>query len=566
MLRVHATLLTILAGAAFSCSSPVLNTPPGAEDGPALPGLTADGSAGPTGNDGTTEATDAPRGPKKTEPQPLPLAEGFYPRAILRSNGTIVASVVRFLPTSQHMGATFLESTDGGVSFKEIGALDDPGNKAGLCCGTLYELPRALGAMAAGTLLWAASQGADATAPMSIPVWKSDDGGRTWAFLSKVAIATVPRKNGGLWEPEFSMTDDGVLVCHWSDETDSGHSQKLIRARSKDGVRWTDYTDTIASSTFGHRPGMPNVRHPPGQPYMLSYEICGLAGDHCTAFQRSSKDGWDWGDPKWLGNRVATPDGLNIRHAPTLAWSSAPGAAGRFFMVAQMVHQANGNVAPQNGKIILANTERGNGFWYPIAAPVPVPDAEDNFCPNYSSTILPLENGTVGLEIASRWDGKVCRSYFARSPLIDTTDGSEIADGASYRISTLIANLCLDVKNGSTAAGANVQQFGCNGSGAQRWTVRRATDGTLALQNQDNTCLTIAGNDTKPGANVEVQPCGGAGQAWKLRSVGLEYYEVMKADANVCLDVASGSTEAGGNIAQWTCTDRSPQIWRFVKL
>src|SRR5437762_3496701 len=83
-----------------------------------------------------------------------------------------------------------------GLTFAEVGKVDDPITQPGLCCGTLYELPKAIGALSAGTLLWSASVGGDApNAPMTIPVWKSTDDGRTWTFVSTVVTGGVPRKN-----------------------------------------------------------------------------------------------------------------------------------------------------------------------------------------------------------------------------------------------------------------------------------------------------------------------------------------------------------------------------------
>jgi len=508
----------------------------------------------------------------KTLPAPLPVADGFYPRAIqLQGNGTIIASVVRFL--GQRMGATFFESTDLGVSFKEIGMLNDPiMNNGGLCCGTLYELPKALGALPAGTLLWSASSGGDApNQPMRIPVWKSSDQGRTWTFLSMVAVGAVPRREGGLWEPEFMQLDDGTLVCHWSDETESDeHSQKLVEARTSDGITWRDHRDTVAVNPREHRPGMPNIRRlATSGTYVMSYEICGVAGDSCTAWFRTSNDGWNWGDVRQRGIRPTTVEGKHFRHAPTLAWTAKPGN-GRLLMVGQMLHHENGAVAPENGRVLLANTEGGLQSWYAIPAPVEVPNAYDNFCPNYSSTLLPLRDGEAVLEIASRWDGTACRSYFARAPLTDTSDTKEVTDGTTARFVSVMSGLCLDVAGGSTAAGGDVIQFTCNGGPAQRWTVKRNLGDVITLRAAvSNMCLTVANNGSAaPGTNVQQEPCGGttSGQEWKLRAMGLDTYELLQNGTTNCLDVAGGSTAPGGNVAQWTCNDLAPQIWHLQRL
>ncbi|MBX3226053.1 MAG: RICIN domain-containing protein [Labilithrix sp.] len=521
---------------------------PAAVDAPPEPGAVA----------AETEPKPKPKRPARTAPAALAVPDGFYPRVIQRSNGTVVASVVRFLPSGR-MGATVFESNDEGLSFQEIGAIDDPINDGGLCCGTLFELPRALGGLAAGTLLWSASAGGDAPdAPMSIPIWKSADGGRTWSFLAKVATASKPRRSGGLWEPELSLLDDGTLACHWSDETDGAHSQKLVVARSSDGVTWRDRHDTVALAPFGHRPGMPNVRRAPGGPFVMSYEICALPNDSCTAFVRFSNDGWSWGNVNDRGLRVATIDGKHFRHAPTLSWSSAPGVNGRFIMVGQMVHDANGAVARENGTQLLVSSEGATHAWYMVAAPVPVPDAFDNFCPNYSSSILALENGTVALELASKWDGELCRTYFARGPLVDTSDGSEIEDGKTYRLVSAHSGMCLDVAGGSTAAGGDVIQWTCNGGPAQRWKVERTATGAITLRAEvSGMLLAVAGGDVVQNPN---------GTAWKPRAMGTGYYTLAHEGATTCLDVAGGSTAAGGNVAEWTCNDLAPQLWKLEAL
>src|SRR3954454_4138272 len=83
----------------------------------------------------------------------------LYPRVIRLAhsgpaNGRIIAGVVTF-GESGGIGAIF-ESTDSGRSFNRIGSISDPGAARGLCCSTLYELPRQVGDLAAGTLLWSA--------------------------------------------------------------------------------------------------------------------------------------------------------------------------------------------------------------------------------------------------------------------------------------------------------------------------------------------------------------------------------------------------------------------------
>lgn len=44
---------------------------------------------------------------------------------------------------------------------------------------------------------------------------------------------------------------------------------------------------------------------------------------------------------------------------------------------------------------------------------VTVPNPEVNYCQNYSSPLLPSADGSRVLQIATDFEGTVCRAYFA---------------------------------------------------------------------------------------------------------------------------------------------------------
>jgi hypothetical protein len=512
------------------------------------------------GNPGVPGSPSSPEvaAPITTSPKPL-LPEGFYPRAIQLPDATIIATVVAPQPGGR-LGATVFESTDNGVSFDVVGRVDDARAQGGLCCGTLYRLPKPLGALPAGALLWAASLGGDTpNKPMSIGVWSSSDKGRNWSFLSTAVTGSVNRSGGGLWEPEFTQLDDGSLVCHWSDETDPAHSQKLVAIKTTNGTTWTNRRDTVSFPAQSRRPGMPGVRRLPNGTYVMSYEICGPDG--CVARVRMSADGWNWGDPANGGLQPATLEGTHFRHAPTIAQD-----AHRLFMIGQLVFTGAGQIAPTtNGSLIFGNTEGGNGAWYPIRSPIPIPEANDNFCPNYSSTLLPLDSGRAVLEIASKWDGGKCRPYFARG-LLGTGDDNGVVDGKEYALIGLTGGHCLDLENASGTPGADIRQWTCNGSAAQTFIAQRAANGTYTFKiKASNQCVAVAGGSTTAGANVEQRPCdGSSAQAWSFRNVGISHYVIARDGTDTCLDIANGSDAPGANVQQWTCNGLAPQIWKLV--
>lgn len=358
-----------------------------------------------------------------TAPALLRDGTGLYPRVLRlehsgEASGRVLASVVTF-EDGNGLGAIY-ESTDDGATFEQVGTVADPESSGGkgLCCATLYELPQPVGDLPAGTLLWASSAGQDEDdRRMSLRIWTSHDVGRTWSYLS--SCATAPN-DGGLWEPEFTIAEDGALVCYYADETDSAHSQKLSAVRSYDGVTWSDPRDVVASDWPEDRPGMPVVRKLPNGTYFMSYEICNPGGQYqCVVHYRTSPDGWDWGDPAHLGYRPETADGRYFRATPTIAWAPDPGGDpdGRILLIGQMLLNADGSTAEGNGSTVMVNSSNGEGPWTAIPAPVPVPDAQPDYCPNYSSPLLPSADGTRLLEIATDWDGDVCKPYYATAPL-----------------------------------------------------------------------------------------------------------------------------------------------------
>jgi hypothetical protein len=327
--------------------------------------------------------------------------------------GHIIAAL-----TSEDAGGKFapiLESTDEGETFHEIGEIHDPDGRYGMCCGTLYELPRRVGRLRAGTLLWAASYRQDAGPQrrLGIKVWASKDGGRSWTFLSEAARS---HNFDGLWEPEFTVDAGGTLWLHFADETQAPkYAQVLNRVASTDGLSWGTKQLTVAIPPDPVRPGMPTVRRLPDGRFYLAYEICNFRDRYCDPYFKISPDGANWGDPADPGTRVTTANGNYFQHAQTIALFPGGPNGVRILMVGQIYTNAFGEPQPRNGQVLLANDDFGDGDWYELPAPVHITGIFNNFCPNYSSTLLPVDGGANVLEIATE-DNDGCKAYFGKGP------------------------------------------------------------------------------------------------------------------------------------------------------
>lgn len=392
------TLTTALAAAVLptAVGGSAAAAPHGPLDGP------------PAGNG---KGNGAGRGRRK--PRLLSADTGLYPRVIRLehnggANGRLLASTVTF-DGPRGTGA-IRESTDDGATFSQISEVGDEATKGGegLCCATLFELPRAVGDMPEGTLLWSASVGADTGEQrrMSIRIWASFDIGRTWERIATTWEAPNP---GGLWEPEFAVTADGTLVLWYCDETDGErHSQKIVQQTSTDGRTWTDVEDVIALEDPTARPGMPNVRQLPDGRWAMSYEVCG-PNHLCRLHVRLSDDPRSWGPITALDPVIRSVDGTEPRHTPTILVDDD----GSVLLGSQIQYGKDGEVSHRNGEIAL-RTKRltADSRWVTEKVPVPVEDPWNNYCPNYSPSFARSEGGDLVQITTAPNDEDVCQAWY----------------------------------------------------------------------------------------------------------------------------------------------------------
>lgn len=332
----------------------------------------------------------------------------LYARAI-RVSGSgapqILASVTSFT-NGTNVG---IYASSNGQHFTPVGRIDDPDFNGGLCCGTLFELPQAVGILPRGTVLWAGSvgQGVTVNRRMTIKVYRSSDAGRTWSFLNEIASPN----SSGLWEPEFTVASDGALVMTFSDETQAAYSQFLNHVRSYDGRSWQDASPVVASAAFADRPGMAIISRLASGERMMTFELCGPS--NCAAHYKLSRDGWNWGAATDLGTAIRLPDGRYFQHTPY----NTVLPDGTILLGGQVLANADGTKAAANGTLLFKNLwGYPTAPWSTIAAPVPVPDAYDNYCPNYSSPLLPLRGGTSVLEFASDYSNGQCLMQYGTGP------------------------------------------------------------------------------------------------------------------------------------------------------
>jgi hypothetical protein len=140
-----------------------------------------------------------------------------------------------------------------------------------------------------------------------------------------------------------------------------------------------------------------------------------------------------------------------------------------------------------------------------------------------------------------------------------------LADG-DYTITSAFSGKCVDIAAASTANGAQVQQYQCNGTGAQRFAVKNMGGGWYRLLNKHSgKAIDIAAASTADGAKVQQYTDNAtAAQRFSITAgTDATTWVIRNQNSAKCLDVADWSTNDGGKIQQWSCTGNANQAWRF---
>ncbi|MFI7430117.1 arabinofuranosidase catalytic domain-containing protein [Micromonospora sp. NPDC049836] len=113
---------------------------------------------------------------------------------------------------------------------------------------------------------------------------------------------------------------------------------------------------------------------------------------------------------------------------------------------------------------------------------------------------------------------------------------------------------CVDVPNGSTTNGTQVQLYDCWGGAGQTWTYTTARQFT----GNGGTCLDANGQGTSPGTQVIIWACNGQlNQQWNVNADGT----ITGVQSGLCLDANGAGTANGTKIILWTCNGQANQRW-----
>lgn len=138
--------------------------------------------------------------------------------------------------------------------------------------------------------------------------------------------------------------------------------------------------------------------------------------------------------------------------------------------------------------------------------------------------------------------------------------------GSTYTLVRKTAKKCVDIAGGSTANGTQIQQWTCNGSGAQSFVPQDAGGGKVKLVSPASSkCLDISASGTADGTKVQLWTCNGtAAQSFGVEDLGAGFSRLRNLNSGKCLDVNANGLADGVKVQLWTCNGSDAQSFVFT--
>lgn len=115
------------------------------------------------------------------------------------------------------------------------------------------------------------------------------------------------------------------------------------------------------------------------------------------------------------------------------------------------------------------------------------------------------------------------------------------------------ANKCVDVMGGSSADGALIREWTCNGTVSQQFSIVPVSGSIVTIKTFNGKCVDLAGGNSADGTQIRQWTCNGTGSQQFSIVPTADGHDNILTSNNKCVDVAGGSSADGTLIRQWTC-------------
>lgn len=485
----------------------------------------------------------------------------FYERAVKLPNGDLLATWQRAFPIATNWTGMksfyFYKSSDNGKTWSYVSELD-PSSYAGLSRDKmgmpgLYVLPQALGNYPAGTILFATSDW-NTNSSYCLHIWRSSDNGATWTLHGNLAARGTGSQS--VWEPEFTVSSDGRLVCYYSDERQAGYDQCISLETSSDGgVTWSNYS--ILAGQYDAdwvrgvdpslwRPGMPRVLKLKDGTYFMAYENI-AEGYGGIISCRTSADGINWGGQTLLGTTV-TSSGCSAYQCPMVTWIDDGSTYGRIFL-----RGMNDTCSPS---LCFTSTDKGS-TWQLIDAPLTAV-RDESVASGWSGTFLSV--GSKLVEINNSYNDTYNEIRCGTGILY----GNQlVVSGADYKITNLASGYCIDDAGGSLDWGNQLIQWSDNGLHTQSWHSVNVTGEYFAwICNFSSLAMDNPSGSLTSGTRIQQWDVNySPAQCWKLIPDGSGHFKIQNEYSGLYLDTEGQSTALHAYIIQNASSASNTQKW-----
>jgi beta-glucanase (GH16 family) len=122
---------------------------------------------------------------------------------------------------------------------------------------------------------------------------------------------------------------------------------------------------------------------------------------------------------------------------------------------------------------------------------------------------------------------------------------------------------CMDAEAGGTADGTQLQEWDCNGTGAQSYTLLDAGGGAFNIINtQANKCVDVEARGTANGTKIQLFDCNGTpAQTFWVEDGGGGFVYFVNTNSNKCLDVQADNPADGTVVQLYDCNQTNAQRW-----